>query len=77
MAADLGIYKEYRTKDGDRWDLLAWEWYGDPLRWEPILAANPHAPIFPRLPRGIRLLIPVLPYASNVRSIESIPPWLR
>ena len=33
-------YTEYITKAGDRMDLIAWRFYGDPLQYEPILDAN-------------------------------------
>jgi len=33
-------FVEYVTKKGDRMDLIAWNFYGDPLLYEPILEAN-------------------------------------
>lgn len=66
-------YVEYVTTDNDRWDAIAQWAYGDPYGYEPIIVANPHAPIRPVLPSGIRLLIPVrpAPLATN------LPPWKR
>ena len=31
----------YITGDGDRWDLLAWRYYGDATQFGPIIMANP------------------------------------
>ena len=33
---------EYVTKEGDRFDLIAFRFYGDPLGYAPILEANYH-----------------------------------
>lgn len=68
-------YVEYTTQDGDRWDLIALRMYGDPCGYEPIIVANPHVPIRPVLPGGIRLLVPVRD--TPVLSDPSLPPWKR
>ncbi|MQL48744.1 hypothetical protein GEA64_12545 [Photorhabdus khanii] len=70
------MFLEYITKDGDRWDLLAHHYYGDPLGYARIIAANPHVAVTPVLPSGIVLLIPIID-ADNVVIAEDTPPWLR
>lgn len=67
---------EYITKDGDRWDALAWEYYGDPLAYEGIIAANPSIAILPVLPSGLKVLIPVIEEAET-DTTEGLPPWKR
>lgn len=67
-------YIEYITKEGDRWDLIAYEFYGDPYLYEPIVAANPDVPIKPILPSGIKLLVPVI---ETKNTVEELPPWKR
>ncbi|WP_298438080.1 tail protein X [Geobacter sp.] len=67
---------EHITRDGDRWDLLAWEYYGDATRYEPIIAANPEVMITPILPAGVRLVIPIIEDAELIDS-EELPPWKR
>ncbi len=57
-------YLEHITTDNERWDLLAWRYYGDPTRYEPIIVANPTIPIEPVLPSGIKVMIPVLDVMS-------------
>lgn len=65
---------EHITSEGDRWDLLAWQYYGDSTLYEPIVAANPEVPITPILPSGIRLLIPIID-DSEMIGPEGWPPW--
>jgi len=68
-------YIEHITADGDRWDNLSWEYYGDPYAYERIIRANPDVPIMPILPAGIRLLIPVLD-APPPAETAVLPPWM-
>lgn len=68
-------YVEHLTVEGDRWDLLAWRYYGDPHLYEPIIAANPAVPIRPFLASGVRLRVPVLP--DEVVLDRDLPPWKR
>ena len=64
------------TKDGERWDLLAWRYYGSATDYERIIAANPGVPRSPVLRGGIELLIPVVE-KSAVIAAEELPPWER
>lgn len=70
------MFLEHVTRDGERWDSLAWQYYGDPLGYPRIIAANPHVAITPVLPSGLLLLIPVIE-AEEARTEEDIAPWLR
>lgn len=63
------------TVQGDRWDLLAWRYYRDPLAYEQIIDANPDVPIAPVLPGGLQLTIPVLTTVDTLT--EDLPPWKR
>lgn len=65
-------YIEHTTADNDRWDLLAWKYYGDATKYEPIIVANPTVPITPVLPSGIKLMIPVLDQDS-VPAVDEAP----
>jgi phage tail protein X len=69
-------FVEHRTQDGERWDTLAWRYYADATRYEPIIAANPCIPIAPVLPSGVLVYIPVLAPSDAAKSAE-VPPWLR
>lgn len=70
----MNQYIEYITKEGDRWDLIAYDFYGDATMYEPIIVANPDVPIYPVLPSGIKLKIPVIEIKDT---IEELPPWKR
>jgi phage tail protein X len=70
-------YREIVTREGERWDTLAWRYYGDPFRYEPIIAANPQVPILPILPSGLVLQVPVLERAAAVVDDSTLPPWKR
>jgi phage tail protein X len=72
-------YLEHLTGPADRWDLLAYRYYGDANRTSPIVRANRH--LFPLqtipsvLPHGLTLRIPILdpdPVAD-----QALPPWKR
>ena len=65
-------YLRHVTRDGDRWDLLANTYYGDPLRYAPIRAANPGI-TGAVLAAGITLIIPILEEATP--SQVGLPPW--
>jgi phage tail protein X len=68
---------EHITRDGDRWDLLAWEYYGDATQYERIIAANNQVMIDPILPSGIIINIPVIEeLPAELAESEELPPWL-
>lgn len=69
-------YYEHITKEGDRWDLIAYQYYGDATMYEPIIVANPEVPILPILPSGIKLKVPVIDRKETI-SPEELPPWKR
>ncbi|STL49381.1 putative phage tail protein [Escherichia coli] len=53
-------YLEHITTDGERW--IIWHGITTVMRWayERIIVANPHVAIYPVLPSGIQLIIPVI-----------------
>lgn len=62
------------TVDGERWDALAWRYYGSVSEAARIMEANPGVPLVPVLPGGIRLSIPVVD-AAAVDETADLPPW--
>lgn len=70
-----GFVIEHITTDGERWDWLAWRYYGDPYGYERIIAANPEVPIYTRLPGGLRLEIPVIETSGADAATLGLPPW--
>jgi phage tail protein X len=65
----------YTTKQGDRWDTVAYKAYGDASKYSVIVDANPFVPKGVILPAGIQLNIPVLERDSVNESL--LPPWKR
>ncbi|MGI0658068.1 tail protein X [Pseudomonas aeruginosa] len=70
---------EHVTVEGERWDTLAWRYYGDPLAYGRIIEANPALDISSTLPSGQVVLVPVLPLAEASQALqdEELPPWKR
>ena len=68
----------YVTREGQRWDSIAWECYGDPAKMTVIVRANPAVPLYDTLPGGLQLKVPVLePPTSPLPDPERLPPWKR
>lgn len=63
------------VKDGETWDLIAWQYYNDAAAMEPLIRANRQVPIRPLIGAGTVLAIPVLanPQAASVSA--GTPPW--
>lgn len=70
------MYLNHLTQDGDRWDTLAWRYYGDVKHLALLIAANPHVPVQDVLPGGLNLAIPVIE-AEATTALEALPPWKR
>lgn len=67
-------YLEHVATEGDRWDSLAYKYYGDPYGYERIIVANPHVPIAPFIAAGTKVAIPLIePPAAT--ATEDLPPW--
>ncbi|PIQ25423.1 hypothetical protein COW20_15290 [bacterium (Candidatus Blackallbacteria) CG13_big_fil_rev_8_21_14_2_50_49_14] len=65
-------YLEHITKEGERWDNIAWQYYRDINQIGLLIETNPHAPIAPALPSGLKLYIPLIEQAAD---IVGLPPW--
>jgi phage tail protein X len=61
------------TAAGERWDLLAWRYYGNPTLYGPIIMANPSVPIEPVFEAGLTVVIPIL--QQNQAVAINLPPW--
>lgn len=74
-------YFEHITATGERWDLVAYRYYGDAKMIRPLLLANPDLTGNPETPAplvfkaGIRLRVPVL--ADEEILQPQLPPWKR
>ena len=63
------------TATGERWDLLAWTYYGDASLFGPIVMANPGIAIEPVFEAGLVIVIPILQQVNIVAT--DLPPWKR
>lgn len=61
------------TVTGERWDLLAWTYYGDASLYSPIIMANPSIPIEPAFESGLEIAIPILQVSQSATT--DLPPW--
>ena len=63
------------VKQGERWDNLAYYYYGNALEYGRLISANPQLSFCEVLPTGATVFIPVL----NVKPTQNknLPPWLR
>ena len=70
---------EHTVLDGQRWDALAWIYYGDATAYGRIVQANPAIDITTHLEVGTVVLVPVLSLAEVQEAVEqdSLPPWKR
>jgi phage tail protein X len=68
-------YISHVTSAGERWDLLAWRYYGDATLYSPIIMANPRIPIEPVFEAGLLLAIPIMQVSAITRN--NLPPWKR
>jgi phage tail protein X len=66
-------YIVHITKAGERWDLLAWRYYGNPTDYQMIIMANPGVAIEPVFEAGISLAVPIVQNSALV-SVD-LPPW--
>ncbi len=74
-------YLEHVTGPNERWDHLAYRYYGDANRTSPIIRANRGlfeatlGPVPASLPVGLTLRIPILD--PEPLAAELLPPWKR
>ncbi|MGH7814672.1 MAG: tail protein X [Candidatus Binataceae bacterium] len=61
------------TAAGERWDLLAWRYYGDASQYSQIIMANPTVAISPVLDSGLAIVVPVVQEAQIASA--NLPPW--
>ena len=65
----------HRTKAGDRWDLLAHEYYGDAFAVDVLLEANPGHAGLAALPSGLALRVPLVEARDVKPEQRGATPW--
>jgi phage tail protein X len=72
-----GSFIPYVTVAGDRWDSLAWRFYGDAALFGPIIQTNPQIPIEAVFEAGLNIGIPLLAVDHMIKETADLPPWKR
>jgi phage tail protein X len=72
----MADYIEHITREGERWDSIAYRYYGDASLITPLAEANETVRLLPVLPGGLVLIVPLLD-AGNPPITENLPPWKR
>ncbi|MDP8162799.1 tail protein X [Pasteurella skyensis] len=65
----------HKIKEGERWDLIAHQYYGDIGEINRLINANPHLSFCEVLPTGETLLVPIIKVKEN--SMADLPPWMQ
>jgi len=66
----------YSTVEGDRWDLLAWRFYGGMYGVSVLAEANGDVPMYPVFPVGTVLAVPIIERTRVVTNLN-LPAWKR
>ena len=69
-------YLQHIASDGDRWDSLSYQYYGNATAYEQIITANRHLPITTTLTAGQIVFIPMISKPKTSFD-HTVPPWLR
>jgi hypothetical protein len=73
----MGAFITHITSAGERWDLLAWQYYGDATLFSPIIQTNPQIPIEAVFEAGLIIGVPLLMVNPAVKETADLPPWKR
>lgn len=69
-------FVKYTTKEGDRWDLIAYRAYGDANKAAELMLENPSVAADPILDSGLVLKVPVFEGIEET-FLDDLPPWKR
>lgn len=61
----------------ERWDTIAYKYYGNCYKIAPIIMANPHVPISPVIPEGINIAVPIDEESGSEELLSKLPIWKR
>ncbi len=65
----------YTSKQGERWDTVAYKAYGDATKINELIEANPNVPITDEIPPNTVLNVPIIPEPTLDEAL--LPPWKR
>lgn len=61
----------YTTKQGDMWDKIAYDQYGDEYKMQDLIEANPDYVTTVIFSAGVVLIVP----DSSTTTATNLPPW--
>lgn len=74
----MSQFTSYTTRQGQRWDTIAYEVYDDPYLYSPIIEANPQYIGVAQFLEPVVLRIPVVESIDlTTTTNDSLPPWRR
>jgi phage tail protein X len=73
---DYDEYLTHITGPADRWDWLAYLYYGDATMYDTLMAANPGLGPGPFLPVGVQVKVPVVNEDDLPTDSTNAPPWV-
>jgi phage tail protein X len=65
------------TTAGERWDTIAWKYYGDATLFGPIIQTNPQIAIEAVFEAGLNIGVPILVVNQAAQNQSDLPPWKR
>lgn len=65
----------YTVKQGERWDQLAYRFYGSVNAMNVLTTANPTVPLSDVLEMGTVLIVPILDQSDSSVITQNLPPW--
>ena len=65
----------YTTRQGDRWDTIAYTMYGSLEYMDSLIQANLNVPLDPVFPDGTVLVIPIIDNSKSAVLTTNLPPW--
>jgi phage tail protein X len=65
------------TTAGERWDTIAWKYYGDATLFGPIIQTNPQIAIEAVFEAGLNIGVPILVVNQAAQNQADLPPWKR
>lgn len=68
-------YVEHTAQAGERWDDIAYKYYGNCFQVNEIIDANPQIGISPFLPEGETIIVPIYEETNLNSNNESLPIW--
>ena len=68
-----GLYIKYQTQAGDRWDTVAYKYFGDATLLTALIMANPGVAILDVFDAGTDIAVPLISAPSG--GVTSSPPW--